>query len=117
MTHGSTYNPIADGSRSRFIRAELELARGDTTVAIGLYRGFDESSSPWDMYHRPIVYQRRGEIAAAQGRPADAIPYNTRLLDLWPRDPALIVNRNEIQLRREVLRISAAQDGNPNPRS
>ena len=66
--HASTYHVMADGSRSRFLRAELELARGDTAVAIGMYRGFDESWSPWDTYHRPIVYQRLGAIAEAQGR-------------------------------------------------
>lgn len=44
VPHGATYHAVADGSRSRFLRAELELARGDTTVAKGLRR--KEGGSP-----------------------------------------------------------------------
>ncbi len=102
--HGATYHSFADGPRSRFLRAELELLQGDTTVAAGLYHGFDESWSPWDIYHRPIAYQRLGEIAEAQGRVADAITFYTRLVELWRDcDPALVPKRNEIRQRRDAL--------------
>jgi tetratricopeptide (TPR) repeat protein len=103
--HGATYHAFADGTRARFLRAELELERGDREVALGLYRGLDESWSPYDIYHRPIVYQRLGEIAEAEGRTADAIEFYSRLVDLWrDTDPALIPARTAIQQRREALR-------------
>ena len=102
--HNATYHAFVDGARSRFLRAELELARGDTAVARGLYRGFDESWSPWDIYHRPIAYQRLGEIAEAEGRARDAITQYNRLLELWrDGDAALAPKRNEIQRRRDAL--------------
>ncbi len=103
--HGATYHALADGTRSRFLRAELELQLGDRDVARGLYRGLDESWSPFDMYHRPVAYQRLGEIAEADGRTADAIEWYSRLVDLWrDADPALIPARTAIQQRREALR-------------
>jgi tetratricopeptide (TPR) repeat protein len=103
--HSATYHAFADGSRSRFLRAELELARGDTAVARGLYQGFDESWSPWDMYHRPLALQRLGEIAAAQGRVPDAIRYYSRLVELWRDcDAALAPRRDAIARRRDALR-------------
>jgi serine/threonine-protein kinase len=102
--HGATYHAIADGSRSRFLQAELEFARGDTTVAWGLYRGFDESWSPWDMYHRAVAYRRLGEIAEARRHPAEAITYYSRLIDLWRDcDPELVPHREEILRRRDAL--------------
>jgi serine/threonine-protein kinase len=104
VPHAATYRAVADGSRSRFLRAELELSHGDTAVAIGLYRGFDESWSPWDMYHRPVVYQRLGEIAESQGRAADAIRYYSWLVDLWrDADASLIDERDATRKRLEVL--------------
>ncbi len=73
-------------------------------MARGLYRGFDESWSPWDIYHRAIAYQRLGEIAEPQGRVADAITYYSRLVELWRDcDPALVPKRTEIQQRRNPL--------------
>jgi tetratricopeptide (TPR) repeat protein len=57
-----------------------------------------------DIYHRPIAYQRLGEIAEAEGRVADAIEYYSRLVDLWRDcDPDLVARRNEIQRRRDSL--------------
>jgi tetratricopeptide (TPR) repeat protein len=102
--HSATYHAFADGPRPRFLRAELEFARGDTTAAQALYRGFDESWSPWDMYHRAVAYQRLGEIAEAQGRGRDAIREYNRLLELWrDADPALVPQRDEIKRRRDAL--------------
>lgn len=107
VPHVATCHAVADGSRSRSLQAELELTRGDTNVAKGLYQGFDESWSPWDMYHRPIAYQRLGEIAQAQGRVADALTDYSRLLELWRDcDASLVPQRNEIQRRRDGLRAS-----------
>ena len=104
VPHGATYHGVADGSRSRFLQAELELNRGDTTVARGLYQGFDESWSPWDMYHRAIAYQRLGEIAEAQAHQAEAITYYARLVELWRDcDPELVAQRDEIARRRDRL--------------
>ncbi|MGE0554937.1 MAG: protein kinase [Gemmatimonadales bacterium] len=102
--HGATYHAIADGPRPRFLRAELELARGDTTVARALYRGFDESWSPWDIYHRAIAYQRLGEIAEAEGKSAEAILQYNRLLELWQdADPAFADRCDAIKRRRDAL--------------
>ncbi|MEZ4588199.1 MAG: protein kinase [Gemmatimonadales bacterium] len=102
--HGATYHAIADGPRPRFLRAELELARGDTTVAQALYRGFDESWSPWDIYHRALAYQRLGEIAEARGASADAMLQYNRLLELWDEaDPAFAARRDAIKRRRDAL--------------
>lgn len=102
--HSATYHAFVDGPRSRFLRAELELAQGDTTVAEGLYHGFDESWSPWDIYHRPVAYKRLGEIAEARGRKAEAITYYSRLVELWRDcDTALVPKRDEIRQRRDAL--------------
>jgi tRNA A-37 threonylcarbamoyl transferase component Bud32/tetratricopeptide (TPR) repeat protein len=102
--HASTYHAFADASRPRFLQAELELAQGDTAVAVGLYRGFDESWSPWDTYHRAIAYQRLGEVAEAQGRRTDAIRYYGWLLELWrDADADYDDRRAAIGGRREAL--------------
>ncbi len=103
--HGATYHAFADGTRSRFLRAELELQRGDREVARGLFRGLDESWSPFDIYHRPVAYQRLGEIAEADGRTAEAIEWYSRLIDLWrDADPSLVPMRTALQQHREDLR-------------
>ena len=71
----------------------------------GLYIGLDESWSPWDIYHRPIVHQRLGAIAEAEGRAEDAIEHYSRLVDLWRDcDPALVPTRDEVARRRDALR-------------
>ncbi len=102
--HASTYHAFADASRPRFLQAELELVQGDTAVAVGLYRGFDESWSPWDTYHRAIAYQRLGEVAEAQGRPQEAIRYYGWLLDLWSdADPSYDGRRARIKEHRDRL--------------
>lgn len=104
VPHGATYHAMADGARSRYLRAELELAQGDTTVAQGIYQGFDESWSPWDTYHRPVALERLGDIAAVQGRTSEAVTYYTRLVDMWQgADSALVTRRDEVRRRRDAL--------------
>lgn len=99
-----TYHALADGLRARLLRAELELAVGDAAAAKGLYVGFDESWSPWDTYQRPVVHQRLGAIAEAQGRLAEAITYYNRFIDQWRNcDPELLARRREIERRRDAL--------------
>ncbi len=107
VPHGATYHSLADGTRARYLQAELELERGDRGVAERLFRGLAESWSPWDGYHRPIAYQRLGEIAEVDGRTAEAITQYTRLVDLWVEcDPELVPLREEIRARRDALAAS-----------
>jgi hypothetical protein len=62
------------------------------------------------MYHRAVAYQRLGEIAEARGRPAEAITYYSRLIDLWRDcDPALLPHREGIRRRRDALIASTGQ--------
>jgi tetratricopeptide (TPR) repeat protein len=106
--HSATYHAVTDGNRSRFLRAEMELAHGDRDVAKVFYQGFDDSWSPWDSYHRPVVYERLGEIAEAEGDVAEAALQYGRLVDLWRDcDPDLVPHREEIRKRREALLRSA----------
>lgn len=102
--HGATYHALADGTRSRYLRAELELELGDRRVAERLFRGFDESWSPWDGYHRPLAVQRLAELAAADGRTDDARRYYAFLLEFWRNcDEDLVPLREEIRARWERL--------------
>jgi tetratricopeptide (TPR) repeat protein len=104
VPHAATVRSIADGSRSRFLRAELELEIGDLQTAKELYTGLDQSWSPFDTNFRPAVYQRLGEIAENEGRTEDAISYYSRLLELWHDcDPELIPIREVIRGRRDAL--------------
>ena len=73
----------ADLGRSRFLRAELEREIGDIEVAKRFYVGLDEPWSPWDSYWRPLVYDRLGSIAEAEGNEAEAIQYYSRIVELW----------------------------------
>jgi tetratricopeptide (TPR) repeat protein len=105
--HGATYHALADGTRSRFLQAELEFELGDRAVAERLFRGFDESWSPWDGYHRVLAHQRLGEIAEADGRIDDALRYYGLLIDLWRDcDEDLVPLREEIRERRDRLAAS-----------
>jgi len=104
VPHAATVRPLPDGSRSRFLRAELELAVGDPAVAKNYFVGFDDSWSFWDTYYRPQAYQRLGEIAERDGRIDDAITWYTRLIDTWRDcDPALVPQREGIARRRDAL--------------
>lgn len=102
---------MADGTRSRFLQAELEFELGDAAMAKRLFRGFDESWSPWDGYHRALAFQRLGQIAEAEGRVDDALRYYGLLIDLWRDcDEDLVPLREEIRERRDGLASAAASD-------
>jgi len=104
VPHAATVLPMVDGARGRFLRAELELAAGDTTTAMGFYRGLDDSWSPWDTPFRPLVYERLGAIAEAQGRKGEALDYYARLIDLYGEaDPVYAAERETILRRRNAL--------------
>ena len=107
VPHGATYHAMADGTRSRYLRAELELELGDRGVAERLFQGFDESWSPWDGYHRVLAHQRLGEIAEAEGRVGDALRYYGLLIDFWRDcDEQLVPLREVIRERRDRLAAS-----------
>jgi serine/threonine protein kinase/tetratricopeptide (TPR) repeat protein len=104
IPHAATVRPMPDGSRSRFLRAELELKVGDVGVAKNYFTGFDDSWSFWDTYYRPQAYRRLGEIAEREGRTDDAIVWYTRLIDNWrDGDPEVMRLREEIVAIREAL--------------
>ncbi len=104
VPHGATVRPLPDGSRSRFLRSELEFEVGDAAVAENYFVGLDDSWSFWDTYYRPQAYRRLGEIAEREGRIDDAILWYTRLINTWRDcDPELVPQLREIEGRRDAL--------------
>ncbi|NNF04410.1 MAG: protein kinase [Rhodothermales bacterium] len=104
VEHSSTIRMMVDGTRSRFLRAELEYAIGDRATALDFYRGLDESWSPFDSFYRGPVYLRLAEIAENDGRLDDAILNYTRLLHMWrDADPVLNDVRASARNRLDVL--------------
>ena len=104
VPHAATVRAMVDGSRARFLRAEVEREIGDRDVARKYYRGLDESWSLWDTYYRPAVYERLGRMAEEDGRPEEAIMYYGRLIDLWrDADPGIVAIRREIEVRLDAL--------------
>ena len=102
--HAASVRAIADGSRSRLLRAELELEVGDTTVARNYFLAFDQSWSLWDTFQRPVVYQRLGEIAEKAGDPVKAAKWYGHLISEWDDcDPQLVPAREAIRHRRDAL--------------
>ena len=83
IPHAISIRSMADGTRSRFLRAELERTLGDPETARGFYLGLDQSWSWWDTGYRPQVYWGLAKIAETQGRIEDARLAYTRLLALW----------------------------------
>ncbi|GMQ82583.1 MAG: hypothetical protein BMS9Abin05_2037 [Rhodothermia bacterium] len=82
IPQASSVRSMADGARSRYLRAELELSTGDPEIAKGFLIGLDESWSPFDSYYRGPVYLRLAEIAEAESRIDDAILNYERLLEM-----------------------------------
>jgi len=102
--HAATVRAISDGSRWRFLRAELELRLGDASLARNYYLGFDQSWSPWDTYQRPMVYQRLGQIAEGLNQTTEAVVWYERLLYVWKDcDPELVPILEQVRLRRDAL--------------
>jgi hypothetical protein len=104
VPHAATVHPLPDFGRARFLRAELERELGDPEVARAFYLGLDESWSPWDSYHRPLLYRALGEMAEVSGDTAEAGRYYELLLRQWTDpDPVLIPERDEIRSRLTAL--------------
>jgi tetratricopeptide (TPR) repeat protein len=104
VPHSLTARPIADQSRSRLLRGELEMELGDRETAKAFLVGLDESGSVTDSFFRPQVYRHLGRIAEDAGRTDEAIAYYTRLIHLWADcDPELVPIRQEIEARRNAL--------------
>jgi len=101
IPHAISVRSMADGTRSRFLRAELERTIGDSETARGFYLGLDQSWSWWDTGYRPQVYWGLAKIAEKQGRIADARLAYTRLLALWK--DADDVNRERFEEARAAL--------------
>lgn len=55
VPHAGAYRVVADGARSRYLRAELERQVGDPLVAWNYYEGIDQSWSPSDTFSRPAA--------------------------------------------------------------
>jgi tetratricopeptide (TPR) repeat protein len=104
LPHAASIRVSADGSRSRFLRAELEYAIGDVDVARGFYEGLDESWSPFDSFYRAPVYLRLAEIAESEGRIDDAIFNYSHLVEMWKdADSELEPARQSAKERLDVL--------------
>lgn len=105
IPHAVSYQPMPDHSRARFLRGELELELGEPDIGEGFLLGLDEAWSLWDTYHRPLLYERMGRAAEAEGRTREAISYYERLLRLWRDcDTELVPRRTEVEHRLERLR-------------
>jgi hypothetical protein len=76
----------------------------DLATGEGFLLGLDESWSPWDSYHRPLLNRALGEAAERQGRTEDAIKYYSRLVDLWRDcDPELVAERDSLAAKLRGL--------------
>jgi TolB-like protein len=104
IPHALSYLPMAEQSRARFLRGQLELELADLATGEGFLLGLDESWSPWDSYHRPLLNRALGEAAERQGRTEDAIKYYSRLVDLWRDcDPELVAERDSLAAKLRGL--------------
>jgi tetratricopeptide (TPR) repeat protein len=104
IPHAASVRPIADGTRSRYLRAELEYTIGDRDVALNFYKGLDESWSPFDSFYRGPVYLRLAQIAEEDGRLDDAILNYSRLVEMWREaDPVLKDTYQSVHDRLDAL--------------
>lgn len=104
VPHAITIRALADQSRARFLRADLEAEFGDRETAAALYRSLDEAWSPWDNFYRPWLYERLGRLAEEGGRPDEAIAWYTRFVEMWAdADSELQPARDEVAARRDAL--------------
>jgi tetratricopeptide (TPR) repeat protein len=74
---------FADGTRARFLRAELEMEMGDPAVAKPFYEGFHGSYSPTDGFYATVAYERLGRIAELEGDLDAAIFHYDKLIEAW----------------------------------
>ncbi len=113
IPHAVTVHAVAELSRARYLRAEIEHEMGDIEVAKGFYRGLDQSWSPYDMYFRAKVYMRLAAIAEVEGRSNEAIRYYNLLMEQWRDcDAALLPERDAVQERLERLIENAIREPN-----
>ena len=91
---------ITTGSHARFLRAELELAMGDTAVARYLFEGFVHGFSPADKIFLAPAYEQLGRIHEAAGRRDEAIFYYERLAGAWEGSDPVLQPRREAALER-----------------
>jgi tetratricopeptide (TPR) repeat protein len=104
IPHALSVRSFVDGSRARFLRAELERRVGEPQVAKAYYLGLDESWSWWDTPFRPRVYLGLADLAVSDGKTDEAMAYYDRLLELWAdSDPVLHPERDEIRAARTAL--------------
>jgi tetratricopeptide (TPR) repeat protein len=101
IPHAISVRSLADGSRTRFLRAELERAAGEDDVARAFYNGLDQSWSWWDTGYRPQAYWGLAKIAERQGHPEEARRSYGRLLDLW-QDSDPILNERLAEARETL---------------
>ncbi len=101
---------ITHGSHARFLRAELELERGDPEVARYFYEGIVNDFAPPDKLFLVSSYERLGRIHEAAGRTLQAIYYYDRFVkDRVDADSALIPQREDVQRRLDALRAKTDQ--------
>jgi tetratricopeptide (TPR) repeat protein len=104
IPHALSYQPMADQSRARLLRGELELELGDPTTGRNFLVGLDEPWSVWDTYHRPLLYRSLGQAAEDHGRAEEAIDYYSRLVWLWRDcDPELVPVREAVAEKLRLM--------------
>ncbi len=102
-------SPFYAQTLERLLRAELlfELARDDE--AARWYANVCQVG-PYEVAYRPVAYLRLGQINERQGKPAEAVDYYRRFVELWnDADPEL---RPMVQTaQRAIEALSADSDG------
>jgi len=102
IPHAVTVRPSADGSRSRFLHADLEMQIGDREVAKRYFESFEQSWSFWDTTFRQLAYDRLAQIAESEGDVDETVMWCDRLLELWRDcDDEWMLKRDEVKERRD----------------
>jgi hypothetical protein len=103
--HAATPRPISDASRSRLLRAELELELGDLDTARNFFLAFDQSWSPWDSIQRAEAFEALAKLAENRGDVETAILWHERFVHAWANaDPELVEQREFARAEVERLR-------------
>lgn len=96
---------ITSGSQARFLRAELELERGDPEVARQFYKGLIDSFTASDKLFLTVAHERLGRIDEKAGRTQEAIHDYERFVRAWAgADAALVPTRKAVEAGLEELR-------------